>query len=158
MSAMNSDKVYADLRDDAMFPSFGALPEENDVDVDFFESSDGFSYRPRKHWCFLAEIVAIEDFLRLKLIVKDKSGQEVPVLFYTPGRGGELDPVRVRKGSTLAILYGEQHGFLDMTVGIRHENPGSLKVNSLLRLSSNLAPACANSGKSLLLHTMNCST
>ncbi|KAM0270877.1 hypothetical protein ACHAQH_009278 [Verticillium albo-atrum] len=36
---------YADLRDDAMFPSFSALPEENDLDLDFFESSDDFSYR-----------------------------------------------------------------------------------------------------------------
>ncbi|KAM0269036.1 hypothetical protein ACHAQH_009853 [Verticillium albo-atrum] len=149
---------YADLRDDAMFPSFSALPEENDLDLDFFESNDDFSYRPRKHWCFLAEIVDIDHFLRLKFIVKDKAGQEVPVSFYTPGRGGELDPSYIQKRSTLAILYGEQHGFLDSTIGIRHENPESLKVTSLLHLSSKLAPACADSDRSCLLHMMSCST
>ncbi|KAH6842235.1 hypothetical protein B0I37DRAFT_314285 [Chaetomium sp. MPI-CAGE-AT-0009] len=119
---------YADLRSDAMFPCFSALPWENEIDLDFLESTDGFSYRPRKHWCFLAEIVDIEPFIRLRLITKDKSGLEVPVAFYTPGRGNELDPLCVQKGFTVAVLYAEQHGFLDMTVGIRHEDSASLKI------------------------------
>jgi hypothetical protein len=120
---------YADLRNDAMFPCFSALPGENELDLDFLQSTDGFSYRPCKHWCFLAEIVDIEQFIRLKLVVKDKTGLEVPVAFHTPGRGNELDPLCVQKGSTLAVLYAEQHGFLDMTVGIRHEDPALLKVS-----------------------------
>ncbi|KAK4247323.1 hypothetical protein C7999DRAFT_32301 [Corynascus novoguineensis] len=119
---------YADLRNDAMFPCFSALPGENELHLAFFESSDGFSYHLRKHWCFLAEIVDIEQFMRLRLLAKDKTGLEVPVSFYTPGRGNELDPLCVLKGYTLAVLYAEQHGFLDMTVGIRHEDPASLKI------------------------------
>ncbi|KAK3290816.1 uncharacterized protein B0H64DRAFT_446639 [Chaetomium fimeti] len=119
---------YADLRNDAMFPCFSALPWENALDLDFLESTDGFSYRPRKHWCFLAEIVDIEQFIRLKLVTKDKTGLEVPVAFHTPGRGDELDPLCVQKGFTLAVLYAEQHGFLDMTVGIRQEDLASLRI------------------------------
>ncbi|KAL2138078.1 hypothetical protein VTI28DRAFT_7496 [Corynascus sepedonium] len=119
---------YADLRNDAMFPCFSELPGENEINLAFFESGDGFSYRPRKHWCFLAEIVDIQQFIRLRLVAKDKTGLEVPVSFYTPGRGSELDPLCLLKGSTLAVLYAEQHGFLDMTVGIRQEIPASVKI------------------------------
>jgi hypothetical protein len=122
---------YADLRNDAMFPSFAALPGENDLDLNFVDSTDGLVYRPHKHWCFLAEIVDIENFMRLRLIVKDKTGQrQIPVAFYTPGRGTELDPAHLKRGFTVAVLYGEQHGFLDMTVGIRHEDAASLKVGT----------------------------
>lgn len=141
---------HTDLRDEATFPPFDELPGENDVDLEFYESTDGFSYRPRKHWCFLAEIVEIESFLRLRLTVKNRgTGHDddtpVVVAFYTPGRGRELDPSCVRKGFTLAVLYAEQHGFLDMTTGIRLEDPTALKVHThthtlLLSTSSRADP------------------
>ncbi len=120
---------HADLRNDSMFPCFDELPGENDLDLNFLESTDGFTYHPRKHWCFLAEIVHIENFFRLRLIVKDKAGQQVSVAFYTSGSGREIGHRQLERGFTVAVLYGEQHGFLDMTVGIRHENPTSLKVS-----------------------------
>lgn len=125
---------YADLRDDATFPSFEGLPDEHGLDLEFFESEDGYSYHPRKHWCFLAEIVAIDDFLRLKFLVKDKAGERTQVIFYTDSRGRELDTSLLREGFTVAILYPEQHGFLDMSVGIRHEQPRLLKVGFSPRL------------------------
>ncbi|SPO02967.1 related to FMP27 Found in Mitochondrial Proteome [Cephalotrichum gorgonifer] len=134
---------YADLRDDSTFPSFHGLPDENELDLEFFESNDGFSYHPRKHWCFLAEIVEIEKFLRLRLVVEDKAGQKTIVAFYTGGRGIELDPSRVREGFTIAVLYPHQHRFLDTSVGIRHEDAPSLKIfpvalKDLLSLSDKL--------------------
>lgn len=125
-------RQYADFRDGVMFPAFGALPEENGIGLGFFQSNDEFLYescRPRKHWCFLAEIVEIERFLRLKLIVKDKAGRKSHVVFHTDGRGDELALSGVREGVTVAILYPEQHGFFDMSVGIRHENPKLLRVS-----------------------------
>ena len=123
-------RQYADLRDDAMFPSFRALPDENEVDPEFYDSEDGFTYRPRKHWCFLGEIVDVDEFLRLKLIVEDRGGKKIPVLFYTDTRGSEINPSRVREGFTVVVLYAEKHGFLDMTRGIRHEQPKMLVVSS----------------------------
>ena len=119
---------YADLRSGTAFPPFDDLPEDNDISLEFFESADGFSYHPRKHWCFLAEIVDVENFVRLRLLVKDKTGRTVPIAFYTNDRGFDLN---LQKGSTVAILYAEQHGFLDTSVGIRHENPTAMKVNRL---------------------------
>jgi hypothetical protein len=130
---------FRNFRNDAMFPCFDELPEEHCLDLDFYESTDGFSYRPRTHWCFLAEIVEIEAFVRLRLVVKDKTGQRISVAFHTDHRGDELDPLCLEKGYTVAVLYGEQHGFLDMSFGIRHENPASLKVTlSRWRFPSNL--------------------
>lgn len=119
---------YADLRSETAFPLFDGLPEENDISLEFYESAGGFSYRPRKHWCFLAEIIDVENIFRLRLIVKDKFGRTVPIAFYTDDRGLELDPSYIREGFTVAILYAEQHGFLDLSVGIRHENPTVIKV------------------------------
>ena len=122
---------YANLRSEAAFPPFDDLPEEYDINLEFYESTDGFSFRPRKHWCFLAEIIEVMTFLRLRLIVKDKTDRTVPIHFYTEDRGLELDPSYVREGYTVAILYAEQHGFLDFSVGIRHENPTVIKVKPL---------------------------
>ena len=120
-------RQFADFQCEADFPPFDNLPAEYDVDLEFFESANGFSYSPRRHWCFLAEIIDIEHFLRLRLIVKDKIQRELPVAFHTDDRGVELDLLCVKKGFTVAILYAEQHGFMDFTVEIRHESPAYLK-------------------------------
>jgi hypothetical protein len=118
----------ADLRKQGAFPSFDDLPEDNDVDLEYVDTTDGFNYGPRKHWCFLAEIVNVQTFLRLILTVKDRAGQITRLMFYTPSRGGEVPPSQLRPGYTVAVLYAEQHAFLDMSVGIRHEKPTALKV------------------------------
>lgn len=96
--------------------------------MDFFDTADGFNYRPFKHWCFLAEIVDVGTFLRLRLEVKDRAGQISPLCFYTDDRGEEVPASRLRRGYTVAVLYAKKHGFLDMSVGIRHEEPKFLKV------------------------------
>ncbi len=75
----------------------------------------------------------------MRLIVKDKSGHEAPVAFYTSGRGEKSNPRCVQKGFTLAILYAKQHEFLDMTAGLRHESRTALKVSWHPRLQSHSA-------------------
>ncbi len=84
---------------------------------------------PRKHWCFLAEIIDIESLFRVKLIVQDKAGVTVPVAFHTDGRGTEFAPSQLH---TVAILYAHQHSFLDLTIGIRQEEYCGAKVGLLL--------------------------
>lgn len=121
----------ADFRNDRAFPPFWSLPEENSISLDFYTSPDGFNYFPERHWCFLAEVVSVEDFLRLRLIVRDKSGATVPIAFYTDGRGTEFAD-KVQPGNTVAILYAIQHGFLDFTTGIRLEDCSGIKVEPLL--------------------------
>ncbi|KAH8754747.1 hypothetical protein F5883DRAFT_397548, partial [Diaporthe sp. PMI_573] len=112
---------YVNFRNDEKFPIFAGLPGENDINLTFYDAADGFSYIPRKHWCFLAEIIDIESLFRVKLIVQDKAGATVPVAFHTDGRGTEFAPSQLRSGYTVAILYAHRHSFLDLTIGIRQE-------------------------------------
>lgn len=118
----------ADLRSHATFPGFMDLPDENNVDLDFYESSDMVTYRPRRHWCFLGEIVDFATLLRLQMEIKDVDGREIPLYFYTDGRGNELAPAQVQKGYTVAILYAQRHAFVYGEPGIRHEDPQMIKV------------------------------
>jgi hypothetical protein len=119
----------ANLRSRATFPGFIDLPDENDVDPEFYESSHTGCYRPRRHWCFLGEIVDFTIFLRLQMEIKDIDGTTIPLYFYTDSRGSELVPAQVQKGYTVAILYVERHAFMFCEPGIRHEDPQMIKVN-----------------------------
>ncbi|KAL6411552.1 SET domain-containing protein 5 [Ilyonectria robusta] len=128
------------FRDQAVFPSFMNLPNETDADPIFFESRDGLAYRPRQHWCFLAEIVSFDTLARLRMDVKDVDGKTVRLIFYTEGRGSEMAPSQIRNGYTIAILYAQRHAFSILETGIRHGEPVKLKVfptslNKLLALS-----------------------
>ncbi|KAK0743501.1 hypothetical protein B0T18DRAFT_490216 [Schizothecium vesticola] len=107
-------------------PDFANLPHENELDTDFFGTTDGFRYSPRKHWCFLAEIDSIENFIRLRLIVKS-GGARVPIAFYTDDRGAGFAS-QANRGYTVAVLYAEQHPFLDMTTGMRVEEEQTVKI------------------------------
>lgn len=118
----------ADLRSRATFPGFIDLPDENDVDLDFYESSDMVTYRPRHHWCFLGEIVDFATLVRLQMEIKDVDGRKIPLYFYTDGRGSELAPAHVQRGYTVAILYAQRHAFMFCEPGIRHEDPRMIKI------------------------------
>jgi len=125
------EQQHANFRDEETFPTFTGLPEEDGINLTFYDAVDGFSYLPQKHWCFLAEIVAVEQFFRVKLIVRDKAGATMPVAFYTDGRGTEFAPSQLQPGNTVAILYAHRHGFLDLTTGIRQEECSGIKVRPL---------------------------
>jgi hypothetical protein len=118
----------ANLRSRATFPGFIDLPDENDVDPDFYESSDMVTYRPRRHWCFLGEIVDFTTLHHLEMEIKDVDGGKIPLHFYTDGRGSELAPAQVQRGYTVAILYAKRHVFKFGEPGIRHEDPRMIKV------------------------------
>jgi hypothetical protein len=116
--------------DDAFFLDFDALPDENDVDLSFYQTTNGFYFRPRRHWCYIAEIVEVEQFLRLRLIGRDRSGHEIPIAFYTDFRGSEMLSQLLQKGNTVVVLYAYQHAFLDFTAGLRVEEQKTFKVMS----------------------------
>ncbi|KAI0115498.1 heterokaryon incompatibility protein-domain-containing protein [Nemania sp. FL0031] len=75
------------LRRRENFPGFIDLPDENDIDLEFYTSSNTGSYRPRRHWCFLGEIVDFATLIRLQMEIKDVDGTTIPLYFYTGGRG-----------------------------------------------------------------------
>lgn len=118
----------ADLVDRTYFPAFRGLPDENNIDLEYYDSGNGFHYTPRKHWCFLAEVVEVSHFLRLVLLVRDVAGQEVSVHFHTSGRGMEQSISHVQPGNTIAILYAHRHAFLDLSTGIRQEEINTIRV------------------------------
>ncbi|PMD28000.1 hypothetical protein NA56DRAFT_560672 [Hyaloscypha hepaticicola] len=118
----------ADLRNRRTFPGFADLPDENEVDPDFYESSDLFTYRPRRHWCFLGEILDVATVIRLHMEIEDVDGVKIPLYFYTDSRGSELAHSRIQKGYTVAILYAKRHAFLYCEPGIRHEDPLMIKI------------------------------
>ncbi|KAG5655627.1 hypothetical protein KAF25_009126, partial [Fusarium avenaceum] len=62
------------FRNQATFPSFLQLPYETDADDDFFESRDGVNYRPRRHWCFFAEIVDFGTLLHISTLTRQFAG------------------------------------------------------------------------------------
>lgn len=117
-----------DLRNRLTFPGFNDLPHENYIDPEFYASVNDSTYRPRRHWLFLAEIVDIGTFLRLQMTIKDVDSMEVPLFFYTEGRGNELEPSLVQKGYTIAVLYAEVHAFAFSEPGIRLEEATNIKV------------------------------
>ena len=118
----------ADLRNALTFPPFEELHDENAIDDRYYSLKPFTSiYELHRHWCFLGEIVDVIPFLRLGLRVRDASGAEIPVQFYTDDRG-ESFALRCRKGTTIAVLYATQHGFLDMNVGLRIEDAESVSV------------------------------
>ncbi|CAG7556533.1 unnamed protein product [Fusarium equiseti] len=116
------------FRNQVMFPSVIELPDGTEMEHDFFENRDGTNHRPRRHWCFLAEIVDFGTLVRLQMDVKDVAGQRIPIFFHTERRGSEIAPSQLRKGYTIAVLYATQHAFSFSEPGIRVENPALIKT------------------------------
>ncbi|KAK9793531.1 putative MYND-type zinc finger protein samB [Seiridium cardinale] len=79
--------------------------------------------RKSQHWCLLGEIVQAENFLRPRLVCKDRKGDKFVVAFY-PEDQSDMPRIlnKFRKGYTIAIFYPVQHEFLDMSSGIRVED------------------------------------
>ncbi|KAK5989088.1 hypothetical protein PT974_10586 [Cladobotryum mycophilum] len=118
---------YANLRSNKAFPDLRSLPRAGSVDPDYF-ATEGFTYGPRRNWCFLAEIVDVKDIARPRLVVRDKTGRRIPIAFHTDNRGNELAPSLIQKGNTIAVLYAELYRFIDSFIVIHHEGPEMLKI------------------------------
>ena len=89
----------------SFFLGVDALPDENGIDLTFYQTTNEFLFTPRMHWAYLADIVEVEQFLRLRLVVRDQDGHEIPVAFYTDGRGSEMLSKLLQKGNTIVVLY-----------------------------------------------------
>lgn len=113
---------YISLRDENAFPKFVDLPDDTGI----------YGGMRKKHWCMIAEIVDMDALVRFVLHVKDKAGTIFKVAFYTDGRGFECKTADVKPGYTVAILYPYQHEFLDLSFGIRVDDPKFVKVRLLL--------------------------
>jgi hypothetical protein len=118
----------ASLRGKEHFPAFEDLAWDNHLNPEYYRERHNGFWEPRKHWVFLGQIVKAEIDLRVRLVVKDRDGQELPVAIYTERRGVEISPSNLQVGNTVVIFYAVKHAFLDLTMGIRHEDLEYLKV------------------------------
>lgn len=123
-----NQSAVADFRDPVHFPAFDALPDKHCVDPAGFyfnhQSSDGLPmHKVSAHWCLLAEVMEVNLTAGADLIVMDKDGLLVRVLFTTDDGGLGFGPQLV-PGNTIAILYP-----------IKADDPGNrpLIVQSTLR-------------------------
>lgn len=118
---MTSQVAYTDVRLRKCFPYFKDLPHETKLD---------YNYHGKKlHWLLLAEVVADISLVRPGFVLRDKSGATFSIHFY-PERTEQLTNFakKIKKGSTLAILYAENHQFMDGQVGIRVEDLRNVKL------------------------------
>ena len=129
---------FANLQNLRSFTTFSRLPEKDLLDLTFYRNM-GVGYVPRRHWCFLGEIVDIVPTIRLNLFVKDASGENLFIAFHTDGRGREVKLSKVRVDKTVAVLYANRHAFMFSPTGIRHEEPSSLTVCKQTLLDSEIA-------------------
>lgn len=149
MSSASATPDYTDLRDVISFPSFPFCPHENDVPDTYYELRRDSVFSPIRHWCFPGEIEHVDSFTRLRLWVKDKDANEVVLHFHLDpptgnilsivppgGRGlpshSNLPHALIKEGNTVALLYGAQHDFMDMSTGFRIESADCIQVTSSL--------------------------
>merc|ERR1719362_132525 len=112
------------------FPAFRDLPNENDVDEHFYDFSSGVG-TPRFHWCLVGDVVEVTSFMRVRTQLKTRFGEEVVAHFHLDKRTGPafFDWSAIKPGeSCMCILYAVIHNFMDMTQGLRVENPTSVMV------------------------------
>jgi len=134
-----------DLRDCNFFPPLSLLPHDNGLPEseyytlsasrsiyrDLFMPNDNYTtLQRRKHWCLLAEIVELNFWpFRPMYKVKDITGQTFLAAFHFDDR--TLFP-NVEKeatvGSTICVMYAEFHYFADGQIGVRLEEPSSVKI------------------------------
>ena len=118
----------SDLRDRLTFPSFYDCPHEHDLDNRYLASLEGASIAyPKRHWCFFGEIVDFMPYGRVVIDVKDQTGRDARVACYDDNMGQQFVPF-CKKGHTVAILYANQHRFLDGSFGFRVEDSEHMKV------------------------------
>ena len=119
----------ASLQDSSAYPLFVELPGLNDLHKSFWECRNGVSFRPKKHWCLLAEINEVFELENLVLQVRDRSANCIPIVCNTEHQGREYPEAFQRKGFTVAVMYAEKFNFEDSSAGIKLENSNMLRVS-----------------------------
>ncbi|RDA95113.1 hypothetical protein CP533_2140 [Ophiocordyceps camponoti-saundersi (nom. inval.)] len=138
----------ANMRDNKAFPDLFALPYQHVVDFSYWAPVDNFMFNPKRHWCFLGEVISETFSQRLEVYVKDRSGALAPIAFDTSELGlGFVRRGEMKIGHTIAILYPEKFIFDDSTVGIRQVCLETIKmfpvsIDAMLQLNDRLQEFC----------------
>ena len=110
----------AGLRNEFHFPSFDMLPDYSPWDGRY-DKPVGNHMVTRAHWCFLAEIVELGNFIRPRAYVRTHTGERLIVHFHheqheqpTTFRWADMRP-----GRCLALQYAYRKQMMDFSEGIR---------------------------------------
>ncbi|RYC84129.1 hypothetical protein BFJ63_vAg12978 [Fusarium oxysporum f. sp. narcissi] len=130
----------ANLQDKEHFPAFDDLAWDNDLNTNYYREPENGFWEPRKHW--------------------DRDGLEIPVAIYTEARGVEISPSNLQVGKTVVIFYAVKHLFMDMTIGIRHEDLEYLKIfpislDDMIQLSDIIQTHATLTGEMRTCHGCN---
>ncbi|KAI0697975.1 hypothetical protein BC835DRAFT_1269591, partial [Cytidiella melzeri] len=126
-------------------PAFRQLGAEYEIDNDYYDICGG-TLRPNHHWVFLGEITHDISLVRPFFLVKDRSGDRVPVAFHHATFDEllfEFNRANYVVGHTIAVFYAENHAFLDMSYGVRIDSLATIIPCSLSALLS-ADPAAAD--------------
>jgi hypothetical protein len=117
------------LRNHRNIVPFRDLPDENEVDKDYYEMGE-FMYHAKRHWAVAGEIVESNFFIRPRAKIKTRFGEEVLVNFHleTAEEPKYFGWNLLKRGNTMIILYPYRRTFLDMNQGIRQENAETVMV------------------------------
>ena len=111
------------------YPVWSHVTDENDPSLvyytDPFSRGGGGRFSPKRHWTFLAEITDSSlvgmGIGRNRLALKDRSGEETSVCFYTDRDELNNRPLFHSEGTVIAVRYAENHAFMDGSNGMRIE-------------------------------------
>lgn len=113
------------------FPPFADLPDENDLDHDYYGLDDSSGlYTPVRHWCLVGEIVDTSSVIRPRVLLETRFGEKVPVNFHLEDANVPkfFDWKDLRKGATMCILYPYRRTFADGKCGVRQESANTVMV------------------------------
>ncbi|CAI6274406.1 unnamed protein product [Periconia digitata] len=123
---IDPDPKRIDFYDRKIFPGFNDLPVECD------HQSIYIKRHPRRHWCFLGEILECTMSERLDITVTDIDGEIVSISLEASADYNSFD---FERGHTLGILYAERYP--DLKEGVKSISakirPGCLKVRHMKR-------------------------
>ena len=125
------------------FPSFRNLPHEDDTADGYWKETSDRVFNPGCAWFFMAEITNDKlsqiPFLRNRVEVRDRAGGTCQISFYP--EAGYFDFKTLKTGNTILVTNGQQHDFMDGSVGLRIEQLRNVVVapcsmSDLLHLSA----------------------
>ena len=119
-----------DLRDERFFPTFGNCPSENDIDEEYYTSSDGFHFNPHTTVVFSLKSRMYPISCAFGSLPKTNQDKNFPIAFYLEDGDTDQSFSCYLKSHTVAILYAQQHNFMDLSVGIRQETITGVRVSS----------------------------
>lgn len=94
----------------SMFPAFNDLPHEREANPDFYEEVGTSTCQPRRHWCFLGEIVEFQPRRPREILIEDIDGTNVELTLDNDARDKSPPLPQLRKGHTVAVLYAQRCG------------------------------------------------